>query len=116
MTHDPADSPESQLIGGAIQENKDKTARANPITYVTPGDPPFLICHGDADPLVPHHQSELLEAALRKAGVPVMLYTVKGAGHGRFSDPKVDEITKKFLAGQVVVFDEGREVCRHHFL
>ena len=42
--HDPADSPESLLIGGAIQENRDKTARANPITYVTKDDPPFLIC------------------------------------------------------------------------
>ena len=96
--HDPADSPESQLIGGAIQENKEKAAKANPITYVTEDAPPFLICHGDADPLVPHHQSVLLEAALKKAGVPVTFYTVKGAGHGRFNDPKVPELTKEFLA------------------
>lgn len=101
MTHDPANSPESQLIGGPIQENKEKTARANPITYVTAGDPPFLICHGDADPMVPHHQSELLEAALKKAGVPVTLYTVKGGGHGRFNDPKVAELTREFLASQI---------------
>ncbi|MCL4180410.1 MAG: alpha-L-fucosidase [Verrucomicrobia bacterium] len=96
--HDPADSPESELIGGAIQENQEKAARANPITYVTAGDPPFLICHGDQDPLVPHHQSELLEAALKQAGVPVTFYTVKGAGHGRFNDPKVPELTREFLA------------------
>jgi acetyl esterase/lipase len=98
MVHDPANSPESELIGGAIQENKDKVAKANPITYVTPGDPPFLICHGDQDPLVPHHQSELLKAALKKAGVEVTLYTVKGAGHGGFKDPKVAELTREFLA------------------
>jgi acetyl esterase/lipase len=98
MLHDPADSPESELIGGAIQENREKTARANPITYVTPGDPPFLICHGDQDPLVPHHQSVLLEAALKQAGVPVTFYTVKGAGHGGFRDPKVGELTREFLA------------------
>ena len=98
MTHDPGNSPESELIGGAIQENKEKTSKANPITYVTPGDPPFLICHGDADPLVPHHQSELLEAALKKAGVSVTFYTVKGAGHGGFKDPKVPELTREFLA------------------
>lgn len=98
QVHDSADSPESELIGGPIQENKDKTAKANPITYVTPGDPPFLICHGDQDPLVPHHQSELLEAALKKAGVPVNLYTVKRAGHGGFNDPKVPEMTRAFLA------------------
>lgn len=96
--HDPADSPESLLIGGAIQENKEKTERANPITYVTEADPPFLICHGDADPLVPHHQGELLEAALKRADVPVTFYTVRGAGHGRFTDPKVAELTTEFLA------------------
>jgi acetyl esterase/lipase len=101
MLHDPADSPESQLIGGSIQENKDKVARANPITYVTPGDPPFFICHGDQDPLVPHDQSELLEAALKKAGVPVTFYTVKGAGHGGFKDPKVPELTRDFLAAHL---------------
>lgn len=98
MLHDPADSPESELIGGAIQENKERTARANPIVYVSAGDPPFLICHGDQDPLVPHHQSELIEAALKRAGVPVKFYTVKGAGHGGFRDPKVGELTREFLA------------------
>jgi acetyl esterase/lipase len=101
MTHDPADSPESELIGGPIQENKEKTAKANPITFVTAGDPPFLICHGDQDPLVPHHQSVLLEAALKKAGVPVTFYTVKGAGHGGFKDPKVPEKTRDFLAAHL---------------
>lgn len=98
MTHDPANSPESLLIGGAIQDNKGKVARANPITYVTPGDPPFLIVHGDSDPLVPHHQSELLDAALKKVGVPVTFYTVKGGGHGGFTDPKVPGLTREFLA------------------
>jgi dipeptidyl aminopeptidase/acylaminoacyl peptidase len=47
---------------------------------------------------VPHHQSELLEAALKKAGVPVSLYTVKGEGHGGFKDPKAAELTKEFFA------------------
>jgi acetyl esterase/lipase len=98
MVHDSADSPESQLIGGPIQENRAKTARANPLTYVSASDPPFLICHGDRDPLVPYHQSELLEAALRQAGVRVTFYTVKGAGHGGFDDPKVAELTRAFLS------------------
>jgi len=64
---------------------------------VTKDDPPFLIVHGDADPLVPHHQSELLAAALKAAGVPVTFYTVKGGGHGRFNDPRVAELTREFL-------------------
>ena len=98
MVHDAADSPGSLLIGGPIQKRPAETAQANPITYVTPDDPPFLICHGDRDPLVPHHQSQLLEAALKQAGVPVTFYTVQGAGHGGFKDPKVPELTREFLA------------------
>lgn len=97
MIHNEPNSPESLLIGGNIQDNKDKVTRANPITYVTKDDPPFLIVHGDNDPLVPHHQSALLEAALKEAGVPVTFYTVKGAGHGGFKDPNVPKITKEFF-------------------
>ena len=92
------DTVEAQLIGGAILENKDKAARANPIAYVTKGDAPFLIFHGDADELVPYNQSELLEAALKKANVPVTLYTVRGGGHGGFDDPKIRRMTTDFLA------------------
>jgi acetyl esterase/lipase len=101
MAHDPADSPESELVGGAIQSVRDRVAAANPITYATPDAPPFLIVHGDHDPLVPHHQSVLLDAALRRAGVPVRFYTVRGGGHGGFTDPVVDELTAAFLEGFV---------------
>jgi acetyl esterase/lipase len=82
MGHDAPDSPESQLIGAPIQQNPDKVARANPITYVDPGDPPFLIVHGDADRTVISGQSKLLYDALRAAGVEVTLHLVQGAGHG----------------------------------
>jgi dipeptidyl aminopeptidase/acylaminoacyl peptidase len=71
MVHNTPNSPESMLIGGYIRDNKDKVAKANPITYLTKDDAAFLIVHGDMDPLVPHHQSELLEAALEKTSVPV---------------------------------------------
>jgi acetyl esterase/lipase len=98
MAHDPADSPESRLIGGSIQQNREKAARANPISYVTKNAPPFLIVHGDSDPLVPHHQSVLLAEALKRAGVPVQFYTVKGGGHGGFKDPGVPRLTEEFLA------------------
>jgi dipeptidyl aminopeptidase/acylaminoacyl peptidase len=99
MKHDPADSPESQLVGGAIQENKDKVARANPITYVTPDDPPFLILHGEQDPLVPVHQSELLFAALSQARVNVTFHKIAGAGHGgpQFTTPPVRAMVRAFL-------------------
>jgi acetyl esterase/lipase len=97
MLHDTPDSPESELIGGPIQDNKDATARANPVRYVTPAAPPFLIVHGDADPLVPHGQSVLLRDALAAAGADVTLYTVRGGGHGHFTDPAVPAMTQAFL-------------------
>jgi acetyl esterase/lipase len=73
-------------------------AQANPITYVTNDAPPFLIVHGDRDPLVPYQQSVLLNVALSQAGVPVTFYTVVGAGHGGFTDPHVPELTQAFFA------------------
>jgi acetyl esterase/lipase len=97
MNHDANDSPEAKLIGGPVQQNKDKVQRANPITYVTKDDPPFLIVHGDKDPLVPHNQSEILDEALKKAGVEVTFYTVPGGGHGGFKDPHVDLLVAEFF-------------------
>ena len=98
MVHDPADSPESALVGGPIQDRPAEVARANPITYVTAEAPPFLIVHGDRDPLVPYHQSTLLVAALQAVGVPVAFYTVVGAGHGDFNDPQIKTLVHTFLA------------------
>jgi len=82
MDHNAVDSPESALVGGPIQKNPEKVARANPITYVSPDDPPFLILHGDQDRTVLPNQSQLLHDALKKAGVKVRLGIVKGQGHG----------------------------------
>jgi acetyl esterase/lipase len=82
MSHDDAKSPESSLIGGAIQENREKTALANPITYVNKSNPPFLIFHGDKDPLVPHCQSEKLHEKLQSANVKSELVIVPGGLHG----------------------------------
>lgn len=98
QAHDGPDSPESLLIGGSIQENKEKSASANPIAYVTKEAPPFLIVHGDMDPLVPWHQSQLLFDALASTGVPVTFYTVEGGGHGGFRDPNVDTLMLEFFA------------------
>jgi acetyl esterase/lipase len=97
MVHDSPGSPESVLIGGALQKNKDRAVKANPITYITSSAPPFLIAHGDLDRLVPINQSKLLEAALKKAGVAVSFYTVKGGGHG-FRDATADDMRSRFFA------------------
>lgn len=90
--HNDARSPEALLIGGPIQDNKEKVAKVNPITYIDKADPPFLIIHGSDDPLVPVHQSQLLKAALKKSKVPVTMHVIKGAKHGgrEFNAPYID--------------------------
>jgi len=71
------------FLGGPVSENADRARLANPITYVDPEDPPFLIIHGDADPIVPYQQSVILRDALRSAGVEVTFWTIEGGDHGQ---------------------------------
>ena len=42
----------------------------------------MLLIHGDADEVVAYKNAEVMQAALEKAGVPVDLLRVPGAGHG----------------------------------
>ena len=55
---------------------------ASPIMYVTSDDAPFLLIHGDADPVVPFELSVAMQAELEKAGVNASLIRVEGGGHG----------------------------------
>jgi acetyl esterase/lipase len=58
-----------------------KLKAVSPALCVTAQAPPFLIIHGDADPLVPLEQSEKLLAALKAANVPCELIIKKGGAH-----------------------------------
>lgn len=80
-SHDVPNSPEAKLIGGPIQENREKAQAANPITYLSKQTPPFFIAHGMKDHVVPYNQSKLLVAALQKAGVKATFYPVPNADH-----------------------------------
>jgi acetyl esterase/lipase len=99
LKHNDPKSPESALLGGPVQENREKAARASPLSYVTTHAlPPFLIVHGDIDPVVSFDQSELLFAALKAAGGNVHLHCIKGAGHGQgFGGKEVDERVSGFF-------------------
>jgi len=86
-----ADSPESLLLGSPVQTCPARVREANPITYVKPGLPPFLILHGLSDTGVPAHQSELLYAALAAHGNDVTLSLVEGLGHGFLNRNNFDQ-------------------------
>jgi len=112
--HARADSPESKLLGGSVLEFLEKAKLANPITYVSPDDPPFLIVHGDKDPVVPVNQSELLFEALKKAGVSVQFHIVKGGGHGKgFDSSEIDKMVydffEKYLKNHTSILSEGTQ-------
>jgi acetyl esterase/lipase len=82
MNHNDPKSPESSLVGGPIQENREKTRLADPAFYVRNTTPPFLIFHGDKDPLVPFCESEYFYSVLMSKGVKAGFVPVAGGGHG----------------------------------
>ncbi len=82
IDHFAADSPESLLIGGPIQEHPEKVKAANPITYIDDEVPPMLIMHGEDDDLVLPNQSILLYEALVEVGHTPELLLLGGQGHG----------------------------------
>lgn len=64
---------------------------ASPLSHVTRDDSAMLLMHGDADTIVPIRQSEVMESALKQAGVPVRLIRVPGGRHGpNFRFPRGD--------------------------
>lgn len=99
LNADAPDSFESKLLGGTLQENPDKARAASPLTHVTGDDTQFLIMHGDQDALVPLVQSQKFVTALEKAGVPVELVVLPGAGHGGkdFQSEKARGEIREFL-------------------
>ena len=89
-------------------EKPDLWREASPITHVQPGDPPFLIVHGEVDEAVSLAQAKTFAAALRQAGVPVELQIVKGLGHdfdpiwqGWPNAPVTDPSAARLKAGMI---------------
>jgi acetyl esterase/lipase len=84
QTHDAADSPESKLVGAAIQTVPDLVVTTNPMNYITEDDAPFFIENGTADCNIPPVQNKNLADALRAIiGTEKVVYTsLEGAGHG----------------------------------
>jgi dipeptidyl aminopeptidase/acylaminoacyl peptidase len=99
-------SDQAQAFVDAWLEAKDASEhrrlarRASPVTYVDKDDPPFLLVHGTADPLVPMNQAELLADALRRAGVAVELHAVQGGGHG-ITSPEAYRRVAAFFDGHL---------------
>jgi acetyl esterase/lipase len=85
----------------------EQRAIGSPVTYASPDNPPFLIIHGDKDPIVPVDQGQAMYDALVKAGVPAKLVIVKNGLHDLTASgavpttptrAEVDQMVLDFLA------------------
>lgn len=83
-TTNEASSPESKLVGAAIQTVPEKVALTNPMNYITAEDAPFFIENGTADCNIPPVQNKNLAEALSAViGAEKVTYvSLEGAGHG----------------------------------
>ena len=82
QTHSAADSPESKYLGVAVPSSPELVKKANPMTYITKDDPPFLVQKGDQDCTIAIENTKMLADALTAAGMDVHYDLLKGIGHG----------------------------------
>jgi len=77
-------SPESKLMGAAVQTIPTQVAKANPSNYVTSDDAAFFIQVGSMDRNIPYTQSLNFYNALKtvKGSSDVSYELLDGAGHG----------------------------------
>ena len=70
------------LSGLGILDDPEEADRANPITYLSGGEPAFLHLHGDADNLISPSMSLLFHNALLDHGDISLRYVLHGENHG----------------------------------
>jgi len=70
------------LIGGTVEEKEEVAKSTSAITHVRGAEPPFLIIHGELDPVVPVAMSRNLHARLKMFGCDSTLVVLPEGGHG----------------------------------
>jgi len=74
------DSLIADFVGTSNRQDH-RMAEVSPLTYVGKDNPAVLILHGTADGWAPFQQAQVLEDALKHAGVSVKLVPFEGASH-----------------------------------
>lgn len=82
------------LTGTTPQQKPDVYEQASPAHFVSRQSPPTLILQGGADPVVDASQSKLLEAKLKKAGVPHELVLYPRERHGWYGANQTHSFNK----------------------
>lgn len=89
--------PALKLLLGDVSEKVPALAKlASPVAHLDKTDPPLLLLHGDADPQMPHAQSEGFAKAYQAS---VKLITLPGSKHGgpEFYDEDRLKVVAAFL-------------------
>lgn len=76
------------LKGQSEEDIKERARQLSPARLVSGTTIPFLLIHGDADPLVPLQQSQKMVEALKAAGGSAELIVKQGGGHPWFTIPE----------------------------
>ncbi len=88
--------------GHSEDEIKERATQISPARRVKAPVAPFLLIHGDADPIVPLQQSEKMAAALKAAGGSVELIIKKGGGHPWLTLPEEVKIMADWFDKQLL--------------
>lgn len=88
------------LCGGDMNNYVDVMTRMSPVNYVEKGKdvPPFLLLHGDNDPIVPFEQMTMLFEKMVECDYDVEAWQIEGAEHeGTFWSQNVYDVIAMFL-------------------
>jgi len=98
MAKENLHSPAVLFFRGDINDEQ-YSRYINPVSYITPDSPPFLLLHGTADTTVPFEQSEILYEALTAKNIDTQLIALKDEEHAApafFQKPVWDMIAGFF--------------------
>jgi len=94
------------FLGGAKGHSEDEikecARQLSPARLVKGPAVPFLLFHGDADPLVPLQQSQKMVEALKAAGGSAELIVKAGGGHPWLTMPEEVETMAKWFDKQLI--------------
>lgn len=89
------------LCGGKVAQHEDVLRAMSPYYHVQPGRayPPFLLLHGDADPVVPYEQGLKMYDRLLGAGCDARMVCIGGAPHeGSFWSQRLHGLILGYLS------------------
>jgi len=88
--------------GHSEEEIRERARLLSPAQLVKGPTIPFLLIHGDADPLVPLQQSQKMVEALKAAGGSAELIVKQGGGHPWLTLPEEVEVLAKWFDQQLI--------------